>query len=295
MNLDVVGRPSQPSSWSWTSKDAILYALGVGAGAIEPTKFELEFTTENSFGLDQKVLPTFPVILGRSPLKEFDFGNLDFRHAVLGEQSLQLYGATPVEGTVRISSSVTGIYDKGSGCLVHIERLGEFESRPLYLSRTSIFIRGAGGFGGARGPVGDEESQLASMPIPSRIPDVSVRYMTRADQSLIYRLSGDLNPLHSDPKYARRVGFEAPILHGLCTYGFAGRALLHGLCDSDPLRFGGIRARFSRPVRPGDELVMSIWDNSENAKGSFRFITATASGDTVIEAGLFQHSHISAP
>jgi acyl dehydratase len=286
VNLDVVGTRIVSSPRSWTSKDTLLYALGVGAGEFDPTGSELMFTTENSLGVEQKVLPTFPAILGQTLRQEFDIGDLDFRQSVHGEQIVRLHREIPVEGTVTVTATVRGIYDKGSGCLIDIESTGDLESGPLYLARSCVFVRGAGGFGGPRGSL-DEDSQWASVPIPARNPDHVVRYATRSDQPLLYRLSGDRNPLHSDPEFARRLGFEGPILHGLCTYGFTGRALLHALCDSDPARFGEIRARFTRPVIPGEELVVSIWDNDSDAKGSFRFETSTGAGDTVIAGGLF--------
>ncbi len=111
---------------------------------------------------------------------------------------------------------------------------------------------------------------------------------TRPDQALLYRLSGDRNPLHSDPTFAKRAGFDRPILHGLCTYGFTGRALLHTVCGSDPARFGAMRARFSKPTMPGDTLTISVWDIGERAAGAYRFRTETQRGETVIDAGLFR-------
>src|SRR5258708_32216903 len=120
----------------------------------------------------------------------------------------------------------------------------------MVTSRSAAFIRGEGGFGGDRGPASAWER-------PEREPDDRVEYATRPEQALLYRLSGDRNPLHSDPKFAAGGGFDRPILHGLCTYGFTGRALLHALCGSDPARFGTMQARCSRPVVPGDTLVVS--------------------------------------
>jgi acyl dehydratase len=118
-------------------------------------------------------------------------------------------------------------------------------------------------------------------------PDDVLSYATRTDQALLYRLSGDRNPLHSDPTFAKRAGFDAPILHGLCTYGFTGRALLHGVCGSDPERFGAMRSRFSKPTMPGDTLTVSLWDIGDSVKGAYRFRTETQRGETVIDAGLF--------
>jgi len=143
-------------------------------------------------------------------------------------------------------------------------------------SHSSAFIRGEGGFGGDRGP-------STSWDKPGRAPDHRVEYVTRPEQALLYRLSGDRNPLHSDPSFAARGGFAKPILHGLCTYGFTGRALLHALCGSDPARFGSMYARFTKPVIPGDKLVVSIWSEG----GTTKFQTATQDGTVVLDHGLF--------
>ena len=113
-----------------------------------------------------------------------------------------------------------------------------------------------------------------------------VTYSTRPDQALLYRLCGDRNPLHSDPAFAKRAGFDQPILHGLCTYGFTGRALLHTLCGSDPARFGFVHGRFSRPTLPGDSLTVSMWD----ADDGVRFRTDNQRGQTVIDGGLFRYA-----
>jgi acyl dehydratase len=149
--------------------------------------------------------------------------------------------------------------------------------RRVWKTVNSLFIRGEGGFGGRRGPT------ATPGPFPDRDPDHVVTYATREDQALLYRLSGDRNPLHSDPAFARRAGFDRPILHGLCTYGFAGRALLHTLCGSDPTRFTSLHARFSRPTYPGDRLTTSMWVDGSSA----RFRTDRQGGETVLDQGTF--------
>jgi acyl dehydratase len=290
LNPDAVGTTSDPVERSWTSKDALLYALGVGAGALDPTGFELEFTTENSAGVTQRVLPTFTTIVGLGGGGRTSLGDFDPAMLVHGEQSIALQGELPTDGRITITTTVAGMYDKGSAGVVVLESESRHaDSGELaFTARSSLFIRGAGGFGGPRNPEGDEESELAAEPLPTREPDETVTYSTRDDQALLYRLNGDRNPLHSDPAFAKRAGFDKPILHGLCTYGFTGRGLLHLVCGSDPARFGAMRARFSKPTMPGDALTISVWDIDDRASGAYRFRTETQRGETVIEGGLLR-------
>ena len=277
MPLDhsLVGVPSEPQERSWTSKDALLYAVGVGAGLGDPLQ-ELEFTTENSEGVQQQVLPTYAVLVAQARASR-SLGDFDRALLVHAEQAFELHRPLPVEGTVRTVATVTGIYDKGSGALVASENVAvdAATGAKLVTSRSGAFIRGEGGFGGERGPSGRWQR-------PERPPDHQVVQPTRPEQALLYRLSGDRNPLHADPKFAARGGFSRPILHGLCTYGFTGRALLHTLCGSDPARFGSMSGRFSRPVLPGDTLVVSIWREDGD---SALFQTATEDGTVVIDHG----------
>lgn len=266
----LIGVESTPYERSWTSKDALLYALGVGAGT-----GELAFTTENSTGVRQRVLPTFAVLAAQAPAAR-RLGDFDPAMLVHAEQAFELHRELPPEGTVRTTSTVTGIYDKGSGALVTSEAraVDAASGEPLVTSRSSVFIRGEGGFGGERGPR-DEWTE------PGRPPDHTVTYETHPDQALLYRLSGDRNPLHSDPAFAARAGFDRPILHGLCTYGFSGRALLHAVAGSDPARFASMSGRFSSPVFPGETLTVSIWVDGRTAL----FRTAKGDGTVVIDRG----------
>jgi acyl dehydratase len=282
LNLDAVGKVSEPVERSWTEKDVILYALGVGAGADDPTGDELAFTTENSDGVSLAVLPTFPVVLGGGG--GIDLGTFDPAMLVHGEQEIELHGPLPAAGTVTVTMQLVGIYDKGSGALVVMENQGvdPATGKSRFTSRASAFIRGEGGFGGERSPSGSTPAPE----VPDGGPDLTVTYPVRMDQALLYRLSGDRNPLHSDPVFAQRAGFDRPILHGLCTYGFTGRALLHGCCDSDPARFGSMAGRFSRPVWPGDTLTVKIW-SVDAESGRYGFRTEGQSGEVVIDRGSF--------
>jgi acyl dehydratase len=280
MPLDhsLVGVHGEPQERSWTSKDALLYAIGVGAGLGDPLR-ELAFSTENCQGVEQKVLPTYGVLLAQAGSSR-SLGDFDRAMLVHAEQYVELHRPLPVAGTVRTSSTITGIFDKGSGALVESQSVAvdTATGEPVITTRTGTFIRGEGGFGGERGSA--EPWQL-----PDRAPDHKVIEPTRPEQALLYRLSGDRNPLHVDPRFAARGGFSRPILHGLCTYGFTGRVLLHELCGSDPARFSSMSGRFSQPVLPGESLVVSIWRGDA---GTAAFQTAKEDGTVVIDRGRVQ-------
>lgn len=275
---DAVGYAEGPTEVSWTSEDCLLYALGVGAGSLDPTGPELPFTTENSAGVPQQALPTLPVVLAAPGSWRQAIGDYDPAMLVHGEQFVEVHAPLPTEGTASVTTRITGVYDKGSGAVVETETIGVASGRPLYTLRSAVFIRGAGGWGGERGP-----SRRPTR--PDRPADATVTYPTRLDQALLYRLSGDRNPLHSDPAFAARAGFERPILHGLCTFGFTGRALLHARCGSDPQRFVAMGGRFSRPVLPGETLTVEIWDLAD---GEAAFRTSTPAG-VVLDGGTLRY------
>ena len=275
INPDAVGAQGGPVRRSWTSKDALLYAVGVGAGT-----GELPFTTENTKDTQQRVLPTFAVIIGGGGAPMDKVGSFNPALMVHGEQGIELFDEIPPNGEIESVGKVVGIYDKGSAAVLSFESTSTnvATGKPLLKTTMSLFCRGEGGWGGDRGPSDKIE-------FPDRDPDNQVTYATRGDQALTYRLSGDRNPLHSDPSFAALGGFDKPILHGLCTWGFTGRGLLHGLCEGDPSRFKSMNSRFSKPVMPGDELTVSMWIVDEN-KALFR--TTNQDGDTVIDQGTFE-------
>ena len=251
INPDAVGAVGEESEVSWTSKDSLLYALGVGAGASDPTGFELEFTTENTQDTPQRALPTQVVVIGGGGTP--DFG--DFNPALLlhGDQHIELHQELPVEGSGVSQVRVANIYDKTKAALVVLETtVRSHAGDPMWTGRAGLFVSGEGGWGGDRGPA-------ATWQRPDRAPDHVTGYDTRSDQALLYRLNGDRNPLHSDPSFAALGGFDTPILHGLCTFGVTGRALLHTVCDSDPARFGSMGGRFKSPVLPGQRLDVCMW------------------------------------
>jgi len=278
LNPDAVGTESTPYEATWTSKDALLYAVGIGAGTDE-----LAFTTENTADVAQQVFPTFAVVVptgGGSVMRSV--GSFNPAMLVHGQQAITLHKPLPVEGSITATSKLVAMYDKGKAGVVVTESTvtDNTDGQPLFTTRMSAFIRGEGGWGGDRGPSGAVNEP------PARDADHTVTYQTSPDQALVYRLSGDRNPLHSDPKFAAMGGFDKPILHGLCSYGFTGRALLHTLCGGDAARFAHIEARFASPVLPGEALTVRMWDTSDTEA-----VFTTSVGDrVVIDQGLLRHS-----
>ena len=271
-----VGQKGQPSKRSWNSKDALLYAVGIGAGTDE-----LQYTTENTKDITQKVFPTFAVIIGGGGIPMKEVGSFNPALMVHGEQGIELLGEIPPDGEIESVGECSAIWDKGSAAVLEFtsESRDVATGQLLLRTKTSLFCRGEGGWGGDRGPSDKLE-------FPDRSPDKKITYSTREDQALTYRLSGDRNPLHSDPSFAALGGFDKPILHGLCTYGMTGRALLHGLCEGDAARFLSMNARFSKPVIPGDSLTVSMWVDGQKAF----FRTENQNNEIVIDQGEFSFS-----
>ena len=252
-----------PTTFGYDDRDVMLYAVGVGAT-------ELDFVFERNL----KVLPTFAVIPAFPGLmgltQAVEINPVMILH---GEQSIKLNKPIPVKGKLTTSGKVTGVYDKGKGALVVIEsETKDEQGAALFVNTASVFVRGAGGFGGERGP------EAGNKP-PDRAPDKTVEMQTLPTQAMIYRLSGDRNPLHVDPAFAKMAGYDTPILHGLCTLGHAGRAVLGTYCDNDPARMTGLEVRFSGVVFPGDSIITEMWD-----EGGGRIVlqAKTQRGDVVI-------------
>lgn len=250
----LVGTKLPQMEYIYTSRDVMLYALGIGAGD-EPE--ELKFVYEN----DLQVLPTFGVIPPFGALMAIvGMEGMDFNLAMLlhGEQYLELFRPIPVEGRLVSHPHISAIYDKGKGALVEIDvDTKDEKGETIFMNRFSTFIRGEGGFGGERGPEPGFEA-------PERDPDRIVEMKTLPRQAMLYRLSGDLNPLHVDPGFAAIGGFEKPILHGLCSFGFAGRAVLQEYCANETARFKAVKVRFSRHVYPGETIVTEMWQEKED-------------------------------
>lgn len=290
LNLEAIGTVGEPEQRSWEPDDALLYALGVGAGYPDPLQ-ELAFTTENTSSAQQQVLPTFGVIRGMpdgSALAALG----DFNPAMLvhADQAIEIHSPIEPSGTVTATSRLVDIADKRSGALVSTETevVDTTTGEAMFSTRTGMFIRGEGGFTTEEERAAAKASVPEAPGIPDREPDHRVSYQTLPSQALLYRLNGDRNPLHSDPAFAAMGGFDRPILHGLCTYGFTGRALLHTLCDSDPARFSSMYGRFSKPVMPGDTLTIEMWIDDGGGSASFR--TSTGDGATVVDRGRFSYT-----
>jgi acyl dehydratase len=282
LNPDAVGATGDVRTISWTSKDALLYAVGIGAG-----QADLPFTTENTKDVTQVVYPTFAVVAGSGTASPgasamSQIGSFNFALLVHGSQAITLHRPIPVEANATVQDRVVAMYDKGKAAVVVTEAETKLASgEPLWTTRSAVFIRGEGGWGGDRGPSGPQNE-----PPADTAPDHEITLQTSPDQAFVYRLSGDRNPLHTDPSFAAIGGFDRPILHGLCTYGFTGRAILGALVDRDVTRFHHIEGRFSAPVMPGDSLTVRIW---RTADGEAVFTTSVADR-TVIDQGLVRFS-----
>ena len=274
LDLAAVGRTGTPRERTWTATDALLYAVGVGAGLGDPLR-ELPFTTENTAGVEQAVLPTFGVLLAQAPGP--DLGPFDRAMLVHAEQAVRLHRVLPVSGTVRATARCVAIEDKGSGALVTTESVAvDGDGEPLVTSRSSVFIRGERGPAGERDPREDWRR-------PDREPEAVATCPTRPEQALLYRLSGDRNPLHSDPAFAARAGFERPILHGLCTYGMTCKALTDSVLDGDAGAVGSYGARFAGVAYPGETLKASVWKEDGRLLAT---VTAPARDNAVVLSGV---------
>jgi multifunctional beta-oxidation protein len=247
IDLSYIGKKLDAVTYTYTEPDVMLYALGVGCG-----REDLPFTYEK----DLRVLPTFAVVASFPAMMNLG-GALRVNPVMVlhGEQAISLKAPIPTRGTLTTTPTVTAVYDKGKGAVVVVETDTLNEKGTLLFHNTAaIFIRGEGGFGGERGPSG-----ARNVP-PDRKPDKTIAYKTLPQQALIYRLSGDMNPLHADPDFAKLGGFDVPILHGLCSYGLAGRAVLSAFGGNDPARLKGFEVRFAGVVFPGETLTTDMWD-----------------------------------
>lgn len=255
LNLDLLlNGPHRVTRQTFNARDTILYAIGVGVGQSDPCdEGEMRFLYERHL----EALPTLAIVLAAPPfwLAEPQYG-IDWARVVNAGQELVLEGKLPVEGTVSTELRIDAVWDKGAnkGALMCSSRelMDASGQRLATISQTHL-LRGNGGFGGCPPPANDDVG------LPDRAPDEVVDLPTRPEQALIYRLSGDLNPLHIDPKVSASAGFGKPILHGSCTFGIVGRALLKTVARGEPERLRRMGTRFSQPVYPGETIRTEIW------------------------------------
>jgi acyl dehydratase len=282
---NAVGAKTKPHLVEWTDRETLLYALGVGAGVDD-----LAFTTENSHGISQQVLPTYAVIACPAFGAIGKIGTFNFGMLLHGSQQVRLFKPLPAAGKLSVVSDVADLQDKGEGknAVVVLRGRGSDPDTGEVLAETvtTLVIRGEGGFGGQPG------QRPVAPAVPDREPDARGALTTREDQALIYRLSGDRNPLHSDPWFAREMAkFPKPILHGLCTYGFAGRVLVAELGGGDASKITSVDARFTAVVFPGDTLTTSIW-RTEPGQAVFRTEASNPDGSEtrlVLEDGVAEY------
>ena len=238
--------------FSYTDRETMLYAIGIGMGRDPYDPNELAYTYEQS---KLKTVATMASVLQRVALLK-DCG-YDYTKVVHGEQRLTLHRPLEPEGEILVDSRVLSAFDKGpgKGAIINTEAAvrSASDNKPLYTLVSTTFARGDGGFGGPAGS-GPEPHK-----IPDRKPDMTAAAETRLDQALLYRLNGDRNPLHADPELAKRVGFPVPILHGLCTYGTACRTILKEVAKYDHTKIVGFDVRFSSPVYPGETILTDMW------------------------------------
>ncbi len=248
LSANLVGTKFEPRQVSWNSKDTMLYALGVGARPSD----ELDFLYE---GRGPKVLPTYAVIPGLYAMGNIGRAvKLDIARMLHGEQSIELLRALPAEAELSMESTLSEVWDKGKAGVIGVRAEFSDADGPVFRTHSTLFYIGGGGFGGEPGPSTRDKNRA-----PDREPDLVVEYETREDQGAIYRLSGDRVPLHIDPEFAKKAGYDKPFMHGLCSYGFVGRAVLHSLCDGDPERFVSLEGRFAERVEFGDHILTKIW------------------------------------
>src|SRR5213592_1728544 len=268
VDLKAVGKKLGAVTHTYGERDVMLYALGVGCGTDD-----LQFTYER----DLKVLPTFAVIPSFPAM--LNLGDaMDVNPAMVlhGEQRIELHAEIPTSGTITTTPMIKAIYDKVKGALVVVETESvDPKGRLLFRNTAGIFARGEGGFGGDRGPSGPR-----NLP-PDRPPDKSIAMKTLPQQALLYRLSGDMNPLHADPDFAKLGGYDRPILHGLCTYGHAGRAVLKAYCNNEPARMKSLEVRFSGVVYPGETITTDMW---QIAPGKIVLTARTERGEAVLSS-----------
>ena len=253
LDLSIIGKKTDEVVFKYDWKDVVLYALGIGAQTDE-----LQFLYER-YPRGLKIFPSYACIVAGAGLQLNKLGKINYSHFVHGEQSIQIFQPFSPSGEIVCQGEVSNIFDKGKAAVIHMKVSGRTpEGEPIFDTKWVFFYLGAGNFGGEPGP------KTESLNPPEGVePDFSISYKTNENQAALYRLSGDLNPLHIDPEFASRSGrFKGPILHGLSTYGFTTRAILYSLCEGDVERFKEFKARFISEVYPGETLTIEGWKDN---------------------------------
>ena len=257
-----VGAQLPDRSFAWTPSHVLLYHLALGAGSRAGDQTDpkaLRYTLDNE---QLQVLPSFGVVAPTldatgAPGLDIPGCDIDLAQVLHGTQEVVVHGPLPTSANATLRTRVTDVWDKGKAAVIVQEGSAEDEAgRPLFTTRSSIFVRGEGGFGGERGPSSKVE-------LPDRAPDLHRPFATTPQQALLYRLCGDRNPLHADPAFAEKAGFPAPILHGLCSYGIVLRTVVDGLLDCDATRVQGFTAKFAGVVFPGETIQVRAWDEGD--------------------------------
>ena len=257
-----IGAELPDQSFAWTESDVLLYHLGIGFGSRPGDNVDvdtLRFTTERS---DLQVLPSFGVVVPTfhetaPPSLEMPGVDISLSQVVHGTQEVEVHRPVPTSGSGVLHSRISDVWDKGKAAVIVREgRAVDGAGDPLFTTRSSIFVRGEGGFGGERGPSSKVE-------LPTRAADLDSSYLVTPQQALLYRLCGDRNPLHSSPSFAEKAGFPVPILHGLCSYGIVLREVVQGLLGSDATAVRSFAARFAGIVFPGETIQVQAWDEGE--------------------------------
>ncbi|WP_424887718.1 MaoC/PaaZ C-terminal domain-containing protein [Streptomyces sp. XH2] len=240
------------TSLTWDHKDVLLYHLGIGAGTPATDPDELRYTLESRL----HVLPSFATVAGGGMAQTGGLAapgiDIDLAAVLHGGQSVEVHRPLPARGAVSHTSRVTAVHDKGKAAVIVLRAEAADAEGPLWTSESQIFVKGEGGFGGERG----SSTRLEQ---PARTPDHTVERPVREDQALLYRLNGDWNPLHADPDFAKRAGFDRPILHGLCSYGIALKAVVDTALAGDVTRVRAYRTRFAGVAYPGETLRVRMW------------------------------------
>jgi acyl dehydratase len=259
--------------FSWSSSDVLLYHLAIGAGSRPGDNLDqdaLRWTTE---GPGLQVLPSFGVVVPTfhvtdPPPLDLPGCDINLAQVVHGSQAITVHAPLPTSGSATVRTTLTDVWDKGKATVIWQEGTATSSAGDeLWTTRSSIFVRGEGGWGGDRGT-------SEPVALPARAPDAETMYAISPQQALLYRLCGDRNPLHSDPDFAKAAGFPATILHGLCSYGIVLRELTTALLGGDATRVGGFAARFSGVVYPGETIRVRGWQEDGRILGS-----ATVAGD----------------